>query len=136
MTSLPPPLTIRTLSRPSVNTSKNSMSENKRIECLFLLRTWFLLYFTKKLWDSLILAFFIKKIFIQCSVASKVIQGHIRPLLLCQNNSSTFVYWPISMKICKNANIMKTQRGPLISKAFIVKCIYSSCQKYYLKKIW
>ena len=27
MTSLPPPLTMRTLSKPSVNTSKNSMSE-------------------------------------------------------------------------------------------------------------
>ena len=30
MTSLPPPLTMRTLSRPSVNTSKNSMSENNQ----------------------------------------------------------------------------------------------------------
>ena len=43
-------------------------------------------------------------------MTSKVIQGHIRPLL-CQNYSSTFVYGPILMKICMNAiaiNIMKT----------------------------
>ena len=38
----------------------------------------------------------------------KVIQGHIRPSL-CQNHSRTFVYGPIFMKICMNANIMKTQ---------------------------
>ena len=38
----------------------------------------------------------------------KVIQGHIRPLL-CQNHSRTFVHGPILMKICMNANIMKTQ---------------------------
>ena len=37
----------------------------------------------------------------------KVIQGHIRPHLR-QNHSSTFVYEPILMKICMNANIMKT----------------------------
>ena len=41
-------------------------------------------------------------------MTSKVIQGHIRPLL-CQNRSSTFVYGPILMKIGMNANIMKTQ---------------------------
>ena len=32
----------------------------------------------------------------------------IRPLL-CQTHASTFVYRPILMKICINANIMKTQ---------------------------
>ena len=37
----------------------------------------------------------------------KVMQGHKRPLL-CQNHSSTFVYGPILIKICMNANIMKT----------------------------
>ena len=40
---------------------------------------------------------------------AKVIQGHIR-LLLCQNHSSRFVYRPILMKICMNANIMKTTK--------------------------
>ena len=35
-------------------------------------------------------------------MTSKVIKGHIRPLL-CQNHSSTFVYGPILMKICMNA---------------------------------
>ena len=35
-------------------------------------------------------------------------QGHKRPLL-CKNHSRTFVYGPIFMKICVNANIMKTQ---------------------------
>ena len=29
--------------------------------------------------------------------------------LLCQNHSSTFVYGPILIKICSNADIMKTQ---------------------------
>ena len=38
----------------------------------------------------------------------KVMQGHKRPLL-CQKRSRTFVYGPIFMKICMNANIMKTQ---------------------------
>ena len=40
-------------------------------------------------------------------MTSKIIQGHKRPL--CPNHSSTFVYGPILMKICMNANIMKTQ---------------------------
>ena len=35
----------------------------------------------------------------------RINQSHIRPLF--SNNSSTFVYGP--MKICMNANIMKTQ---------------------------
>ena len=48
------------------------------------------------------------KFLIKWSMASKVIQGYIRPLL-CKNYSSTFVYGPILMKICMNANIMKTQ---------------------------
>ena len=38
----------------------------------------------------------------------KFMQGHKRPLLF-QNHSRTFVYGPIFMKICMNANIMKTQ---------------------------
>ena len=38
----------------------------------------------------------------------KVIKGHTRPPLF-QNHSSTFVYGPILMKICMNANITKTQ---------------------------
>ena len=37
-----------------------------------------------------------------------VIQGHIRPIL-CQNHSSTFIYGPILIEICMNANILKTQ---------------------------
>ena len=41
-------------------------------------------------------------------MTSKVIKGHKRPRL-CQNLSSTFVYVLIWMKICRNANIMKTQ---------------------------
>ena len=39
---------------------------------------------------------------------SKVIHGHIRPLI-CQNLSSLFVYGQIVIKICMNANIMETQ---------------------------
>ena len=41
-------------------------------------------------------------------MTSKVIQGHIRPLL-SRNHSSLFVYGPILMKICMNADIMKIQ---------------------------
>ena len=48
------------------------------------------------------------KFLIKWSMTLKVIQGHIRPPLY-QNHSSTFVYGPILMKICMNANIMKTQ---------------------------
>ena len=36
------------------------------------------------------------------------LKGHIR-LLFIHDHSSTFVYGPILMKICKNADIMKTQ---------------------------
>ena len=35
------------------------------------------------------------------------LKGYIR-LLLCQNHSSTFFYGLILIKICMNANIMKT----------------------------
>ena len=56
----------------------------------------------------------------------KVIQCHIRPLL-CQIQSSTFVYEPILMKICMNANIMKTQ--------FFHRIIYDlKCHFYIMKK--
>ena len=34
------------------------------------------------------------------------LKDHIRPPL-CQNHTSTFVYGPILMKICMNANVMK-----------------------------
>ena len=51
---------------------------------------------------------------------SKVIQGHIRPLLY-QNHSSTFVYRPILMKIGMNANIMKTD--------FFHKCHFNVMEK-------
>ena len=37
----------------------------------------------------------------------KAMQGHKRPLL-GKNHSRTFIYGPILMKICKNANV-KTQ---------------------------
>ena len=40
---------------------------------------------------------------IRWSMTLKVIQGLIRPPL-CQNHSSTFVYRPILMKICMNAD--------------------------------
>ena len=40
-------------------------------------------------------------------MTSKVIHGHIRPLL-CQNHSSTFISEPILIKIYMDANIMKT----------------------------
>ena len=53
-------------------------------------------------------------------MTSKVIEGHIRPLL-CENHSGTFVYGPIFMKICINANIMKTQ--------FFHKCYYYVMEK-------
>ena len=46
--------------------------------------------------------------FLKWSMTSKVIKGHVRPLL-CQNPSSTFVYGPILLKIYLNVNIMKTQ---------------------------
>ena len=48
------------------------------------------------------------KFFTKWSKTLKVIQGHIGPLL-CQNHSNTFIYRPFFMKICMNANIMKTQ---------------------------
>ena len=52
-------------------------------------------------------------------MTSKVIKGHIRPLL-CQSHSSTFVKGPIFKKICLNANIMNTQ--------FFIKRGRQSCQ--------
>ena len=71
-----------------------------------------------KLRDSEILAFFLAYSFIKflwmLTLWRRIffnkwsmIQGHIRPLL-CKFHSSTFVYRPILMKICMNANI-KTQ---------------------------
>ena len=38
----------------------------------------------------------------------KVSQGQLR-LPFCQNHSSIFVYAPILLKICMNANIMNTR---------------------------
>ena len=59
-------------------------------------------------------------------MTSKVIQGHIRPLLY-QNPSSAFVYGTILMKIFMNAIIMKTQ--------FFYKIIYDlKCQFYVIEK--
>ena len=56
----------------------------------------------------------------------KVIQGHIRQLL-CQNHYSAFIYGPILIKICVNANIMKTQ--------FFHKIIYDlKCHFYVIEK--
>ena len=46
--------------------------------------------------------------FLKWRMTWKVIQGHIIPLL-CQNYSGAFVYAPILMKICRNANIFKEQ---------------------------
>ena len=48
------------------------------------------------------------QIFYKLSKTSKVIQGHIRPLL-CQNFTSKFINGSILIKICVNANIMKRQ---------------------------
>ena len=36
-------------------------------------------------------------------------RSHKTPGPLCQNYSSTFVHGPILIKICMNANIIKTQ---------------------------
>ena len=43
------------------------------------------------------------RFFLQWSLTSKVIEGHIRPLL-CQNPSGTFIYENFLMKICIFAN--------------------------------
>ena len=56
-------------------------------------------------------------------MTSKVIQGHIRPLL-SQNYSSTFVYGPILMKLFMNANIMKTQYNLKCSTFIMEFCIF------------
>ena len=59
-------------------------------------------------------------------MTSKVIQGHIRPLL-CQNHSSTFVYGPILIKICMNANIKKTH---FFLKYYDLKCHFYVMEKF------
>ena len=57
---------------------------------------------------------------------TKVIPGHMRPIL-CQNHSSRFVYGPILMKICMNANTIKTQ--------FFYEIIYElKCHFYVMEK--
>ena len=59
-------------------------------------------------------------------MTTKVIQGHMRPLL-CQNHFSRFVYGPILMKICIKANIMKTY--------FFHQIIYDlKCHFYFIAK--
>ena len=52
-------------------------------------------------------------------MTSKVIQGHMRPLL-CQNHSSTFVYEPILIEICMNVSIIKTHFFLLINVTFML----------------
>ena len=47
------------------------------------------------------------------------LKGHSRPLL-CQNHSSAFVYGPILMKICMNANIMKTYVPFMLWRSFVI----------------
>ena len=54
-------------------------------------------------------------------IASEVIQGHMRPLLW-QNHSSTCVYGPILMKLCMNANIMKTH--------FFINIFFMLCRSF------
>ena len=59
-----------------------------------------------------------RKFFIKLNMTLKVtkgllkinydLKGHKRPPS-CQNHSSTYVFGPILIKICMNANIMKTQ---------------------------
>ena len=61
-------------------------------------------------------------------MTSEVIQGHIKPLL-CQDHSGTFVYGLILMKICMNANIMKTQF--FHKKIFDLKCHFYVIDKLY-----
>ena len=80
-----------------------------------LVRTYVLQYLTKKLWDygtpNLLKTLWRRKFYIKWSMTSKVIQGHIRSLF-CQNHSSTFVYGPIFMKICMNANTWRHNIWP------------------------
>ena len=61
-------------------------------------------------------------------MTSKVIQGHMRPILW-QNHSSAFVYEPILIKICMDANIMK-------SYVYHVYDIEKFCDFFYFKTIW
>ena len=72
-----------------------------------------------------------KKICFLCQIKWLIIyfsinQGYIRPLL-CQNHSTTFVYGSILMKICMNANIIKT----LFKKIYIWP---EMCHLYVLDK--
>ena len=60
-------------------------------------------------------------------MTSKVSEGHKRPLL-CQNQSSSFVYGPILRKISMNAIIMKTQFFHKIR-------YYWKCNFYVMEKI-
>jgi hypothetical protein len=60
-------------------------------------------------------------------MTSKVIQGHVRPLL-SQNQFSAFVFGPILMKILMNANIMKTQ--------FFHKLYIYDMKFYVMEKFW
>ena len=50
------------------------------------------------------------------------LKGHPRSLrpLFCQNHSSTFVYGPILVIICMNANTIQTQFLELIKMHFYV----------------
>ena len=57
-------------------------------------------------------------------MTSKVIQGHIR-ILFCQNHSSTFVYGTILMKICMNANFMKSE-----DTIYDLKCHFYVMEKF------
>jgi hypothetical protein len=71
------------------------------------------------------------KFLIKLSMTLKVIQVHIRP------HFSTFVYGPILMKICINANIMKTE---LLHKIiYDLKCtfmLWRSFRFFYFKTLW
>ena len=73
-----------------------------------------------------------------------LIQGHIRPLL-CQNQNSTLDYGLILMKICMNTNIIKTQFFHKMEKFcdfFTLRsnynldlCSYGQLLSYFLKNI-
>ena len=64
-------------------------------------------------------------------MASKVTQGHIRPLL-CQNHSSTFVHEPILMKVCMNASIMI----PQYMTWYVTFMLWRSCMLIYFNTFW
>ena len=64
-------------------------------------------------------------ILIKWNRTSKVIEGHLRPLL-CLNPSWTFIYELILMKFCIFANIMKTQLFFIILYYGEVSCFFSS----------